>query len=58
MTQSESPKMALVTGVTGQDGASLSEVLLNKGCEVHGIKRRTSLFNTARTVAECVEAAT
>ncbi|MCG8411225.1 MAG: GDP-mannose 4,6-dehydratase [Bacteroidales bacterium] len=39
---------ALITGVTGQDGAYLSEFLLNKGYEVHGIKRRSSLFNTAR----------
>ena len=42
------PKVALITGVTGQDGAYLSEFLLAKGYEVHGIKRRTSLFNTAR----------
>jgi len=48
MTQSTSPKTALITGVTGQDGAYLSEFLLKKGYEVHGIKRRTSLFNTAR----------
>ncbi|MBZ0162991.1 MAG: GDP-mannose 4,6-dehydratase [Notoacmeibacter sp.] len=41
-------KIALITGVTGQDGAYLSEFLLKKGYEVHGIKRRTSLFNTAR----------
>ncbi len=41
-------KKALITGVTGQDGAYLSELLLSKGYEVHGIKRRTSLFNTAR----------
>lgn len=41
-------KVALITGVTGQDGAYLSEFLLNKGYEVHGIKRRTSLFNTDR----------
>ena len=41
-------KRALVTGVTGQDGAYLSEFLLAKGYEVHGIKRRSSLFNTAR----------
>ncbi len=41
-------KRALITGVTGQDGAYLSELLLAKGYEVHGIKRRTSLFNTAR----------
>ncbi len=41
-------KVALVTGVTGQDGAYLSELLLDKGYEVHGIKRRASLFNTDR----------
>jgi GDPmannose 4,6-dehydratase len=41
-------KIALITGVTGQDGAYLAEFLLKKGYEVHGIKRRTSLFNTAR----------
>jgi GDPmannose 4,6-dehydratase len=41
-------KKALITGVTGQDGAYLAEFLLNKGYEVHGLKRRTSLFNTAR----------
>ncbi|MEP6939488.1 MAG: GDP-mannose 4,6-dehydratase [Rudaea sp.] len=41
-------KIALITGVTGQDGAYLAELLLNKGYEVHGIKRRTSLFNTDR----------
>lgn len=42
------PKKALITGVTGQDGAYLSELLLEKGYEVHGIKRRSSLFNTER----------
>ena len=41
-------KVALVTGVTGQDGAYLAELLLEKGYEVHGIKRRSSLFNTDR----------
>jgi GDPmannose 4,6-dehydratase len=41
-------KRALITGVTGQDGAYLSEFLLRKGYEVHGIKRRSSLFNTER----------
>lgn len=41
-------KKALITGVTGQDGAYLSELLLDKGYEVHGIKRRSSLFNTER----------
>ena len=41
-------KKALITGVTGQDGAYLSEFLLKKGYIVHGIKRRSSLFNTSR----------
>ena len=41
-------KKALITGITGQDGAYLAEFLLNKGYEVHGIKRRTSLINTQR----------
>jgi GDPmannose 4,6-dehydratase len=41
-------KVALITGITGQDGAYLAEFLLNKGYLVHGIKRRTSLFNTER----------
>ena len=41
-------KVALITGVTGQDGAYLTEFLLNKGYEVHGVKRRSSLFNTDR----------
>ncbi|PTB96814.1 GDP-mannose 4,6-dehydratase [Marivirga lumbricoides] len=41
-------KKALITGITGQDGAYLSELLLDKGYEVHGIKRRSSLFNTDR----------
>ncbi len=41
-------KVALITGITGQDGAYLAEFLLKKGYEVHGIKRRTSLFNTDR----------
>ena len=45
MTQ---PKVALITGITGQDGAYLAELLLAKGYEVHGIKRRASLFNTDR----------
>ena len=44
----ENNKVALITGVTGQDGAYLSEFLLKKGYEVHGIKRRASLFNTDR----------
>ena len=41
-------KIALITGVTGQDGAYLSEYLIKKGYIVHGIKRRSSLFNTDR----------
>ncbi len=41
-------KVALITGVTGQDGAYLAELLLSKGYKVHGIKRRSSLFNTQR----------
>src|SRR5918993_5229679 len=41
-------KTALITGITGQDGAYLAELLLSKGYIVHGIKRRTSLFNTDR----------
>ena len=45
MTQN---KVALITGVTGQDGAYLAELLLDKGYEVHGVKRRASLFNTDR----------
>jgi len=44
----KSTKIALITGITGQDGAYLAEFLLDKGYEVHGIKRRTSLFNTDR----------
>ncbi len=47
-TPQATPKVALITGVTGQDGAYLSELLLNKGYQVHGIKRRASLFNTER----------
>jgi len=41
-------KVALITGITGQDGSYLAELLLEKGYEVHGVKRRTSLFNTDR----------
>ena len=41
-------KVALITGITGQDGAYLAEFLLKKGYVVHGIKRRASLFNTDR----------
>src|SRR5689334_6043515 len=48
MNDSGKGKVALVTGVTGQDGAYLSEFLLAKGYTVHGIKRRSSSFNTAR----------
>jgi GDPmannose 4,6-dehydratase len=44
----ESKKVALITGVTGQDGSYLSELLLKKGYEVHGVKRRSSSFNTLR----------
>ena len=46
--ENRSLKKALITGVTGQDGAYLAEFLLAKGYEVHGVKRRSSLFNTAR----------
>ncbi len=42
-------KKAIITGVTGQDGAYLAEFLLGKGYEVHGIKRRSSLFNKGMT---------
>ena len=41
-------KVALITGITGQDGSYLTEFLLEKGYEVHGIKRRSSSFNTQR----------
>lgn len=41
-------KKALITGITGQDGSYLAEFLLDKGYEVHGIKRRASSFNTER----------
>jgi GDPmannose 4,6-dehydratase len=41
-------KVALITGVTGQDGSYLAELLLEKGYEVHGIKRRASSFNSER----------
>ncbi|MBT4939114.1 MAG: NAD-dependent epimerase/dehydratase family protein, partial [Rhodospirillaceae bacterium] len=41
-------KKAFITGVTGQDGAYLAELLLTKGYEVHGVKRRSSSFNTGR----------
>ena len=48
MTQPMTTKKALITGITGQDGAYLAEFLLEKGYEVHGIKRRASSFNTER----------
>ena len=41
-------KVALITGITGQDGSYLAEILLEKGYEVHGLKRRSSSFNTSR----------
>jgi GDPmannose 4,6-dehydratase len=44
----ENKKVALITGITGQDGSYLAEFLLKKGYIVHGIKRRSSLFNTDR----------
>ena len=47
MTQ-QTPKVALITGITGQDGSYLAEFLLEKGYIVHGIKRRSSSFNTQR----------
>ena len=46
--QVETGKVALITGITGQDGSYLAELLLSKGYEVHGIKRRASSFNTDR----------
>jgi GDPmannose 4,6-dehydratase len=48
MTVESNGKVALITGVTGQDGAYLSELLLSKGYTVHGVKRRSSSFNTGR----------
>ncbi|WP_457825656.1 GDP-mannose 4,6-dehydratase, partial [Staphylococcus aureus] len=50
-----SKKVALITGVTGQDGAYLAELLLKQGYEVHGLKRRSSSFNTARVDAMYVD---
>ena len=41
-------KIAFITGITGQDGSYLAELLLKKGYEVHGLKRRSSSFNTSR----------
>jgi GDPmannose 4,6-dehydratase len=46
--ESLNPKTALITGITGQDGSYLAELLLEKGYSVHGIKRRASSFNTSR----------
>jgi GDPmannose 4,6-dehydratase len=43
-----SKRTALITGITGQDGSYLAEFLIDKGYDVHGIKRRTSSFNTGR----------
>jgi GDPmannose 4,6-dehydratase len=48
VTKSDKPRVALITGVTGQDGAYLTELLLEKGYIVHGVKRRSSSFNTQR----------
>jgi len=48
LEQKQSMKTALITGITGQDGAYLAELLLEKGYAVHGIKRRSSLLNTGR----------
>ena len=45
-------KVALITGATGQDGACLAEFLLSKGYLVHGVKRRSSLFNTSPRAPE------
>ncbi|CAN5260171.1 hypothetical protein BH24PSE2_BH24PSE2_18990 [soil metagenome] len=50
--RAESRKVALITGVTGQDGAYLADFLLTKGYEVHGIKRRSSSFNLDPTSVE------
>lgn len=47
-------KKALITGITGQDGSYLAELLLDKGYEVHGVIRRASTFNTVRIVDICV----
>ena len=48
MTAMSNRKRALITGITGQDGSYLAELLLEKGYAVHGIKRRSSSFNTNR----------
>jgi len=50
MANQHNGKVALVTGVTGQDGAYLSELLLEKGYAVHGLKRRSSSFNTGQVL--------
>jgi GDP-D-mannose dehydratase len=47
-TETSGRKRALITGITGQDGSYLAELLLEKGYEVHGIIRRSSTFNTSR----------
>ena len=47
-TKGDDMKRALITGITGQDGSYLAELLLEKGYEVHGIIRRSSSFNTSR----------
>ena len=48
LSADQSRKIALITGITGQDGSYLAELLLDKGYEVHGLKRRASSFNTER----------
>ena len=48
LSTNRQPKVALITGITGQDGSYLAEFLLEKGYVVHGIKRRASSFNTQR----------
>ena len=48
MNEKQFDKIALITGITGQDGSYLAELLLSKGYEVHGVVRRASLFNTDR----------
>ena len=48
IVEENGPKRALITGITGQDGSYLAELLLDKGYEVHGIIRRSSSFNTGR----------
>lgn len=49
-----SKKVALISGITGQDGSFLAEFLIEKGYEVHGILRRSSSFNTARIEHLCI----